>query len=92
MALGVCESARWETSTLQLSRGDALVAITDGVVDAENAEGDFFGAERLYEVLKLQAGQPAKVIHQAVQDAVTGFMLEAPQHDDMTVMVVARFD
>ncbi|OQA23481.1 MAG: Phosphoserine phosphatase RsbU [Chloroflexi bacterium ADurb.Bin360] len=92
MALGVCESARWETSTLQLSRGDALVAITDGVVDAENAEGDFFGAERLYEVLKLQAGQPAKVIQQAVQDAVTGFMLEAPQHDDMTVMVVARFD
>lgn len=92
MALGVCESAHWETSTLQLCCGDALVLYTDGVVDAENTARDFFGEARLCEVLESQAGQPAKAIQQAVQDAVTDFMSEAPQHDDMTVMVMVRSD
>jgi sigma-B regulation protein RsbU (phosphoserine phosphatase) len=68
------------------------VLYTDGVVDAENTARDFFGEARLCEVLESQAGQPAKAIQQAVQDAVTDFMFEAPQHDDMTVMVMVRSD
>lgn len=50
LPLGVIADAEYEQSTFQLNRGDRLVFLSDGVVEATNAEGELFGFERTQQV------------------------------------------
>ncbi len=50
--LGILEDMTWEQRTVQLVPGDMLVLYTDGVTDAEDRKGTFFGPERLLEVVR----------------------------------------
>ena len=73
-----------------LGPGDALLLFSDGVTDAQNAEGDEFGEARLHDVLREVAGQPAATIIERVFDSVEGFAAGHPQFDDMTILVLRR--
>lgn len=73
-----------------LHPGDTLVLYSDGVTDAQDAEGDEFGEARLHEVLRSVAGCPAHVVIDRVLDAVEAFVAGTPQFDDMTMLVVRR--
>jgi sigma-B regulation protein RsbU (phosphoserine phosphatase) len=102
MALGVVEDVVWEQKSVQITPGDVLVLYTDGVTDAQNAQGVFFCEERLLEVVRACVGTQANqnlsagqgVSAQGVQEALTteihGFMSDAPQFDDITLMVLVR--
>jgi sigma-B regulation protein RsbU (phosphoserine phosphatase) len=90
MALGFFAEASFSEQTLRLSEGDALVVVSDGVVEAMNAAGDFFGDERLRAVLRETAGRPAQQIGQAILAAAAAFMGDTPPHDDISVVVVRR--
>ncbi len=45
--VGLFSVADFQASRLRLNHGDRLLVVTDGVTEAENAEGEFFGTERL---------------------------------------------
>jgi phosphoserine phosphatase RsbU/P len=47
LPVGLLADATYESSRLQLLRGDRLLLVTDGVTEAENARGDFYENERL---------------------------------------------
>lgn len=75
--------------SLQLAPGDGLVIITDGVREAQNAGGDFFGNERTHEVLLgWRADQPAAAATGALVTAVRAFEAGNPASDDLTVLVL----
>jgi sigma-B regulation protein RsbU (phosphoserine phosphatase) len=73
-----------------LGPGDALLLFSDGVTDAQNADGDEFGEARLHDVLREVAGQPAATIIERVFEAVEAFAAGHPQFDDMTILVLRR--
>lgn len=74
-----------------LHPGDALVIITDGVREAQNAAGDFFGTARTRAVLDAwPVDAPAVAATQALVTAVRSFEAGTPASDDLTVMVVQR--
>jgi hypothetical protein len=50
LPLGVIADNHYEQATFQLNRGDRLVFLSDGVVEATNAEGELFGFERTQQV------------------------------------------
>ena len=50
LPLGVIAESQYEQVTFQLNRGDRLVFLSDGVVEATNAEGELFGFERTQQV------------------------------------------
>ena len=50
LPLGVIAGTRYEQTDFQLSRGDRLVFLSDGVVEATNAQGELFGFERTQQV------------------------------------------
>lgn len=50
LPLGVIPNAEYEQSTFQLNRGDRIVFLSDGVVEASNAEGELFGFDRTRQV------------------------------------------
>ena len=70
--------------------GDMLVLFSDGVTEAQNADDEEFGEERLAAVLRACAGQPAAVVIERGFAAIDGFAGGAPQFDDITMLVVRR--
>ena len=90
MPLGVVEDATWKQGAVQLAPGDVLVLYTDGVTDAEDGKGSFFSEERLLETAKANLGRSAQDIQDTLIAEVRGFVGDAPQLDDITLMVVAR--
>lgn len=76
---------------VQLAPGDGLAIITDGVREAQNGGGDFFGAERTRAVLMAwPPGAPAAEAVQSLVMAVRAFESGTPASDDLTVMVLRR--
>jgi sigma-B regulation protein RsbU (phosphoserine phosphatase) len=102
MALGVIEDTIWEQKAVQIAPGDVLVLYTDGVTDAQNAQGAFFGEQRLLETVRacvpVQAnpnpptGQEvsAQSVQEALMTEIHQFVGDAPQFDDITLMIVVR--
>ncbi len=88
MPVGLIEGAGFPVETYRLERGDKLVIYTDGVTEAQNTAGGFFGKKRLRAVLSANAAEGCDGIHDAVQDAVAAFTEGAPQSDDITVLVL----
>ena len=73
----------------RLAPGDKLVIYSDGVTEAQNTAAEFFGKKRLREAVAAHAWRnPARAIHDAIQEAVTAFTEGAPQSDDITVVVL----
>jgi DNA-binding NarL/FixJ family response regulator len=58
MALGAVVDTTWTQSMVHLEPGNTLVLYTDGITEAENEQGDFFGRQRLLRVLEAQAIVP----------------------------------
>jgi serine phosphatase RsbU (regulator of sigma subunit) len=73
-----------------LNPGDTLVLYSDGLTDAQNADGEEFGEVRLHELLRSLAGQNASAIISRVLAAVEVFVDSTPQFDDMTILVLRR--
>jgi phosphoserine phosphatase RsbU/P len=78
----------YQTGRLQLERGDSIFLFTDGVPEAMNSEGAFFGERSLRRVLSQCAGLSALQMTQAVLHEVAGFTQGALQSDDITAMAV----
>ena len=76
LPLGVISDSHYEQSTFQLNRGDRLVFLSDGVVEATNHDGELFGFERTQQV----SNEPARYIAQTAQ--------RFGQTDDITVVSV----
>ena len=70
----------YEEASISLRSGDFLVAFTDGVTEAENAEGEFFDNERLEAVA---AKTPTL---EDIFSAVNEFCSGNPLGDDCTVV------
>ena len=90
MALGVVENAVWEQGIVQLAHGDVVVLYTDGVTDAQDQQGTFFGKERLQEAARANLFRSAQEVQEALIAEVHGFVGDAPRFDDLALMVVVR--
>jgi sigma-B regulation protein RsbU (phosphoserine phosphatase) len=88
--LGMKEDSVYGERTVSLARGDLLFMLTDGFTEAMNNQQEVFGTERIEEVLRQPDidALPARDIIDRLTVAVRGHAGEAPQHDDMTMVVV----
>ncbi len=90
MALGAMPGLSWEQGVVQLERGDVLTLYTDGITDAQDETGNFFGQERLRDLIQAQAGRSADEIQDALLGTVQAFAGETSQFDDITLMILVR--
>ena len=88
--LGVLEDASWEQGAVQIIAGDALLLYTDGIPEAQNQQEEFFGEQRFLEIVQSSLGYSAQDMQKALLAGVHRFVGDAPQLDDITVMVVVR--
>ena len=88
--LGLFEE--WESSLgdVQIASGDVLVIYTDGVTEADNADGEEFGESRLLEIVCRHLTVPVPLILDAILRGALEFSGgEGKMRDDLT-LVVAR--
>lgn len=78
--IGLLPDVSFESMRLRLKAGDRLIFTTDGVVEAENAAGEFFGEDRLDQAALATNG--CEVVFQAVKQ----FCGSHPMQDDCTVV------
>ncbi|MBK9747855.1 MAG: SpoIIE family protein phosphatase [Chloroflexi bacterium] len=87
-ALGWFPNNPLHTIDLQMQLGDVIVYYTDGLTDAENPRGDFFGEARLLQVVRKYADGTADELLAAIEKAVDDFCCGLPAFDDLTLCVV----
>lgn len=88
MVLGLFAGAPYEAETIKLQPDDHLVLFTDGVIEALNTAEEEFGMERLETLLRANARATTPEILARLQEAVLSFSAGAPQHDDITMMIL----
>ena len=88
MVLGLFAGVPYETMNIKLQPQDHLVLFTDGLVEALNDAGDEFGNERITQLLRENARATTPEILARLQESVLAFAGNAPQHDDITIMVL----
>lgn len=88
IAIGALADAEYTTATAPIKAGDIVVLYTDGITEAENAEQDMYGEERLHEVIRSCRAEPAEKILSTILESVRTFTGGVAQSDDITLMVV----
>lgn len=87
--LGMLEKD-YEEKTFRLDSGDLLALYSDGVTEAYDAAENEFGDERLLKCLRPIAETSPDNIVGEVFNAIDAFAGIAPQHDDITLMIIKR--
>jgi sigma-B regulation protein RsbU (phosphoserine phosphatase) len=86
--LGLFEHWECQVGEVQLAAGDTLILYTDGITEAENAEGEQFGECRLVETMATGRQLPVPSLLQSIVGTVQKFSA-GEQADDIT-LVLAR--
>ena len=88
IALGITEDSLYKKATIPLKSGDIIVLYTDGVTEATNTGDELFGEERLQKIILANRGLSAGELTKKILLEVQEFTGDAPQSDDITLLVV----
>jgi hypothetical protein len=86
--VGLVDDAEYTRETVQLKPGDTVVIYSDGVTDAQDASGKFFGRRRLRLSIENAMHLSAAELHSALQDTLEAHTADAEQADDLTLLVL----
>jgi sigma-B regulation protein RsbU (phosphoserine phosphatase) len=86
--VGLLPLAPYTEQSMSLMPGDVLLLYTDGISEAMTHEDEEWGEERLIAAAEKVKGKSAAEILRAIFNAADAFTAGAPQHDDMTLLVL----
>ena len=84
--LGGIETSRYRETEFRLEPGDRIFVHTDGLPEAENEEGRFFGTERMMDVLRQSRPDSPEEVLVSLRGALNDFVGQAEQFDDLTML------
>ncbi len=88
LVLGIERRAEYETETVKLKDGDCLMLYTDGLIDAANFEGQYWGHERMLETAKKFSTERASRMVGDILRYRRRFVGLVRQADDTSIVVV----
>jgi len=88
LVLGVDSDAEYGIETMQLDAGDCLLFYTDGLVDAANFDGDFWGKDRMLDAAKRFSDGSAEQMLKNILAYRRRFVGLASQYDDTSLIVI----
>ena len=86
--IGGFKDAIYMDYELQLEPGDKLFLYTDGLPEATNGDNEMLGIDGMLDALNENCDSHPEVILNGVKNAVDGFVKEAEQFDDLTMMCI----
>jgi sigma-B regulation protein RsbU (phosphoserine phosphatase) len=86
--LGMFPDVIYDELDVATEPGDVVIFVSDGILDAENAEDEMYGPERLSSLLCGQRENSAQEIADAILADVSRFLGEQDRFDDETIIVL----
>ena len=86
--VGLIETCEYTQTTLQLQPGDILLCFTDGISEAMTEDEEEWSEDRLIAHLAQCPDMPATELVKCLMEAADTFASGAPQHDDMTLLIM----
>ena len=86
--LGLFPNVIYDELRVATEPGDAIVFVSDGILDAEDAQGEMYGHDRLAGLLCSQRDHSAQQIADTILADVTRFQGEQERFDDETIIVL----
>ncbi|MDR0584169.1 MAG: SpoIIE family protein phosphatase [Treponema sp.] len=88
LVLAGAEGTVYHCRETSLEDGDTLFLYTDGIAEAENTEGYFYGKERLRHFLDVNGGLSLRELLPALRGSIEKFSGGAEQSDDITMLAL----
>jgi sigma-B regulation protein RsbU (phosphoserine phosphatase) len=88
-AVGMMPDMAFKVRKILLEPGDIILIYTDGVTEARNMEGKFFGEDRLLHLIKKPANSAEEILER-IEKSLSAYTESAAQSDDITLMAVRR--
>ena len=93
--LGFQPDVHYEQQTVTIRSGEVIVLYTDGITEAadpssEMITDDLFGVERLVDIVQANLNNSAREIQSAILEAISQHTQNAPQYDDITLVIIKR--
>lgn len=88
LILGVKPDVIYEEKETEMASGDLLILFTDGLTEAENHTGDFFGEDRLEELLREYHLLPTGQIIDRIMEQARLFTGTRSFRDDVTIVLM----
>jgi phosphoserine phosphatase RsbU/P len=86
-AIGLTEGFTIHRTDIKLEPGDILLLYTDGITEATNPQGIFWGEDRLAEIIRRNADSSAERLIQKIVMALKHHMNGSPLDDDVTLLI-----
>jgi len=90
VALGLSEDAAYTDQEVPLARGLTFIVYSDGVTEAQNEAGDFYGIDRLKALCVQFSGLSAQALGERIVADVARFEGEARRNDDLSLVILQR--
>ncbi len=90
MLVGLFKEGQWHQQEITLGEGELVLLYTDGITEAENKQGDFYGERRLKNIIHRNLNKDAEGLMDAIVMDVHNFIGTANILDDITLMVIRR--
>lgn len=90
MALGLSPQATFSEQLVELGHGEMMLVYSDGLTEARNLEGAFFGEQRALDLLPQLTPYSAQQIGERLLEEVDRFIGEARAYDDISIAILKR--
>ena len=90
VALGIMPGATFDEQRFELEKGSLLVVYSDGFTEAQNEAGEFFGEQRLLNLLPRLTGLSSEHAGETLVAEVERFVGEGKASDDLSIVVVRK--
>jgi PAS domain S-box-containing protein len=88
--LGIQSQALAIQQEVGLNLSDMLIVYSDGITEARSSEGERFGRERLFEIVRVHGQESVDELRETILSAVAEFSEGADLSDDITLMIIHR--
>jgi len=86
--LGMLDGSVYQVEEMRLAPGDRIIVYSDGLSEAENADGEFFQTRELKKTIRGNLDAGCAALHAALERAVEDFADTSVPSDDITILVV----
>lgn len=87
--LGITKDTAYKEIVFDIGKDDKIIIFTDGVTEARNKKGQEFGVDNIKKIILGNVNFNSKETLAAIKEELFKFSYKAPQHDDITIIVLS---
>ena len=88
--LGILDTVNYDEEVYEIKSNQKIILYSDGITEARNVKGDFYGEERFEKWLLDNKFLDPDAMVEGITEELNHFRKEAEQSDDITIIVIQR--